>query len=68
VKYTLDVGAYGMPKRRGNGGSRTESHSEQEHSSLSVQVGEDAYFVRGNAMGVADGVGGWARSKHASGK
>lgn len=28
---------------------------------LSVQVGEDAYFMRENAMGVADGVGGWAR-------
>ncbi|KZS93908.1 hypothetical protein SISNIDRAFT_401072, partial [Sistotremastrum niveocremeum HHB9708] len=34
---------------------------------LAVQVGEDAYFIRENAMGVADGVGGWARSrKHSS--
>ena len=30
---------------------------------LAVQIGEDAYFVRDNAMGVADGVGGWARVK-----
>ncbi|KDN48441.1 protein serine/threonine phosphatase 2C [Tilletiaria anomala UBC 951] len=27
----------------------------------SVQVGEDAYFLRPDALGVADGVGGWAR-------
>lgn len=26
----------------------------------SVQVGEDAYFLRPDALGVADGVGGWA--------
>ncbi|KAF8211137.1 hypothetical protein K438DRAFT_1808870 [Mycena galopus ATCC 62051] len=46
-RYTLDVGAYGIPKR---------GHAHR--------VGEDAYFVRENAMGVADGVGGWARVKH----
>lgn len=28
----------------------------------SVQVGEDAYFTRPDAMCIADGVGGWARS------
>ena len=32
-------------------------------SILAVQVGEDAYFVRDNAMGVADGVGGWCRTR-----
>lgn len=31
--------------------------------SLAVQVGEDAYFIRDNAMGVADGVGGWAKAR-----
>ncbi|KAF8907619.1 phosphatase 2C-like domain-containing protein [Gymnopilus junonius] len=36
------------------------------HTSLSVQVGEDAYFVRDNAMGIADGVGGWAKSASCS--
>jgi hypothetical protein len=30
---------------------------------LAVQIGEDAYFVRDNAMGVADGVGGWSRTR-----
>lgn len=58
LKYQLDVGAYGIPKHR----SRT--HANHPHTALSVQVGEDAYFIRGNALGIADGVGGWA--KHSS--
>lgn len=33
-------------------------HSDAEQS---VQVGEDAYFVRTDSMGVSDGVGGWSR-------
>ncbi|KAG6914551.1 hypothetical protein DXG01_016660 [Tephrocybe rancida] len=33
-----------------------------------VQVGEDAYFVREGAVGVADGVGGWARNLNGSEK
>ncbi|KAJ7777192.1 hypothetical protein B0H16DRAFT_1301973 [Mycena metata] len=76
-KYTLDVGAYGIPKR-GNGhgqGQRVRGMhtgaggygAEVTDAPLAVQVGEDAYFVRENAMGVADGVGGWARVKHAGG-
>lgn len=75
-RYHFDVGAYGIPKitrgsvvsgRDGRGtaahwnssspGSRTTDGLD-----LAVQVGEDAYFVRENAMGVADGVGGWSRS------
>jgi hypothetical protein len=27
----------------------------------SVRVGEDAYFIREGALGIADGVGGWAK-------
>ncbi|KAJ7493171.1 hypothetical protein B0H11DRAFT_2005199 [Mycena galericulata] len=60
ARYTLEVGAYGIPKRH---------HHQQQRASyatdapLAVQVGEDAYFIRENAMGVADGVGGWARVK-----
>lgn len=30
----------------------------------SLQVGEDAYFLKDDAMGIADGVGGWASSSH----
>ncbi|KAJ3577025.1 hypothetical protein NP233_g37 [Leucocoprinus birnbaumii] len=69
LKYQLDVGAYGIPKRcRTTPSSRRHhSHSAHQHSSteditLAVQIGEDAYFVRDNAMGVADGVGGWSKS------
>lgn len=59
-------GAAGIPKSSQTlipsivGASGTSNSFTAEHS---VQVGEDAYFVspRGSAMGVADGVGGWAR-------
>ena len=60
LRYQLDVGAYGIPKNRSN--HHHPKSSSYPHSHLSVQVGEDAYFVRDNAMGIADGVGGWARS------
>ncbi|KAI0319464.1 hypothetical protein OF83DRAFT_1109968 [Amylostereum chailletii] len=77
-KYHFDVGAYGIPKRSrsvvsgrdGHGSAGIWSSAPNSHSSavtdaldLAVQVGEDAYFVRENAMGVADGVGGWSRSR-----
>ncbi|KAI0349827.1 hypothetical protein OH77DRAFT_1525352 [Trametes cingulata] len=73
TRYQLDVGAYGIPKRsRGqfvagrDGHGRfapgeARSESNQDDLGRAVQVGEDAYFVRDNAMGVADGVGGWSR-------
>ncbi|KAJ6568341.1 hypothetical protein DFH09DRAFT_918021 [Mycena vulgaris] len=61
-RYTLDVGAYGIPKRCHRPHQR--GLHTQTDAPLAVQVGEDAYFVRENAMGVADGVGGWARVKH----
>jgi hypothetical protein len=32
---------------------------EESNHYFSVQVGEDSYFKRYNALGVADGVGGW---------
>lgn len=39
--------------------SRGETRIDVE-ALRSVQVGEDAYFLRSDALGVADGVGGWA--------
>ncbi|KAH7908687.1 hypothetical protein BJ138DRAFT_1068361, partial [Hygrophoropsis aurantiaca] len=71
MRYHLDVGAYGIPKRAGEharegyglGSGRLFQERSAEDLSLAVQVGEDAYFIRDNAMGVADGVGGWARVK-----
>ncbi|EKM77252.1 hypothetical protein AGABI1DRAFT_108357 [Agaricus bisporus var. burnettii JB137-S8] len=63
LRYQLDVGAYGIPKRCRPVPSRRHGPSPSgDPASLAVQVGEDAYFVRDNAMGVADGVGGWAKS------
>jgi hypothetical protein len=76
VRYHLDVGAYGIPKKakgqvsgRGigtgnaNGWLKMDAQHQKEDLSLAVQVGEDAYFIQENAMGVADGVGGWSRAK-----
>ncbi|GJE94022.1 hypothetical protein PsYK624_101900 [Phanerochaete sordida] len=71
TRYHLDVGAYGIPKhsrdpRAGRGGHMNKpftSTSASHDGSTAVQVGEDAYFIRENAMGIADGVGGWARAK-----
>ncbi|KAF8638132.1 hypothetical protein AX17_002431 [Amanita inopinata Kibby_2008] len=70
-RYQLYVGAYGIPKKCAapgiSAGRRrgipTRSQSTDEDMGLAVQVGEDAYFVRDNAMGVADGVGGWSKGK-----
>lgn len=73
TRYQLDVGAYGIPKRsRGQFVAGRDGHGRfapgdgrpehnQEELGRAVQVGEDAYFVRDNAMGVADGVGGWSK-------
>ncbi|KAA1471045.1 hypothetical protein DENSPDRAFT_849975 [Dentipellis sp. KUC8613] len=74
-KYHFDVGAYGIPKRGAragtsssplwsvNNGNVNSGSRVMDGLDLAVQVGEDAYFVRENAMGVADGVGGWSRCK-----
>ncbi|KZT01666.1 uncharacterized protein LAESUDRAFT_763533 [Laetiporus sulphureus 93-53] len=75
VRYHLDIGAYGIPKRsrgacmagcdgRAKLGLDDALQRQRDHAkslNRAVQVGEDAYFVHGNAMGVADGVGGWSR-------
>lgn len=68
LRYQLDVGGYGIPKRcrtRHTLRSFSTTATPDHDPCLSVQVGEDAYFVRDNAMGVADGVGGWARARGA---
>jgi hypothetical protein len=73
-RFHFDVGAYGIPKRHpssidsGRGVAGDAEHWSHhlrlgDGLDLAVQVGEDAYFVRDNAMGVADGVGGWSRTR-----
>lgn len=72
-RYHLDVGAYGIPKHSRKGGRVAGRDGftpgagiQCDHaSSHAVQVGEDAYFIRENAMGVADGVGGWSKARKA---
>jgi hypothetical protein len=58
--YTLNLGVSGYPKS-GKIPSPTEQQDDLIYSS--TQVGDDAYFKRHDALGVADGVGGWRTHK-----
>ncbi|CAG7850568.1 SubName: Full=Uncharacterized protein {ECO:0000313/EMBL:CCA69882.1} [Serendipita indica DSM 11827] len=58
--YRLSSAGHGIPKPR-----HAALPEEDKALTLAVQVGEDAYFVTQNGLGVADGVGGWSSSKHA---
>lgn len=63
IRYSLNLGVSGYPKR----GKVTEQPEDHTVYS-SVQVGDDAYFKRHDALGVADGVGGWRTHKGKSGR
>ncbi|KAF9963350.1 hypothetical protein BGZ65_004119, partial [Modicella reniformis] len=54
--YVFAHGASGFAKNPGKAPTLTP---EEDRAYFSVQVGEDAYFRRHDALGVADGVGGW---------
>ncbi|KAL8286173.1 hypothetical protein RQP46_004661 [Phenoliferia psychrophenolica] len=61
-------GAYGIPKaklgddrgREGKGKDVASRETSEPEHALSVGIGEDAYFLRTDSLGVADGVGGWS--------
>ncbi|KAI8602828.1 phosphatase 2C-like domain-containing protein [Dissophora ornata] len=55
--YVFAHGASGFAKNPGKAPTLTP---EEDHAYFSVQVGEDSYFSRHDALGVADGVGGWS--------
>ena len=55
--FKFEVGVSAAPKK-----IQKTLHDPNE---LSVQVGEDAYFYRKDALGVADGVGGWCSVRKA---
>ena len=59
-RYRLSSAGHGIPKPR-----HVALPEEDKALTAAVQVGEDAYFVTQNGLGVADGVGGWSSSKHA---
>lgn len=62
-KYQFYVGAYGIPKKCDPSTRRRPIPQSEDDMGLAVQIGEDAYFIRDDAMGVADGVGGWAKAR-----
>ncbi|KAF9086746.1 hypothetical protein BGX23_008620 [Mortierella sp. AD031] len=55
--YVFAHGASGFAKNPNKGQTLTP---EEDQAYFSVQVGEDSYFRRHDALGVADGVGGWS--------
>jgi protein phosphatase PTC7 len=59
-RYRLSSAGHGIPKPR-----HVALPEGDQALTSAVQVGEDAYFVTHNGLGVADGVGGWSSSKHA---
>ncbi|KAJ3326625.1 hypothetical protein HDU93_002358 [Gonapodya sp. JEL0774] len=66
----MAIGVAGHPKtvfagKKKKGGA-VEEPKEPEREFLSVGVGEDAYFRRDDAIGVADGVGGWHRVQNSN--
>ncbi|KAI8381599.1 phosphatase 2C-like domain-containing protein [Radiomyces spectabilis] len=58
--YVFAHGASGFAKR-----GRNVPYPSDDYY-YSVQIGEDAYFRRPDALGVADGVGGWKGTKSAN--
>ncbi|CAO3623821.1 unnamed protein product [Mucor hiemalis] len=61
--YTLNLGVSGYPK---SGKIPSETQEQDDLIYSSTQVGDDAYFKRHDALGVADGVGGWRTHKGAN--
>ncbi|KAG0004679.1 hypothetical protein BGZ80_009673 [Entomortierella chlamydospora] len=61
--YVFAHGASGFAKNPGKVPTLTPEEDRAYHS---VQVGEDSYFVRHDALGVADGVGGWSNTTGAN--
>ncbi|KAG8738414.1 hypothetical protein FRC10_006909 [Ceratobasidium sp. 414] len=62
IPWSFECGAFGIAKAKAK---RKLASDVDDDLGLSVQVGEDSYFVRPDALGVADGVGGWAHHAHA---
>lgn len=65
--YCFASGAAAFPKNesitlRGSSSKARVDLLESEKNLLSVTCGEDAYFVRSDGLGIADGVGAWAYS------
>lgn len=58
--YIFAHGASGFAKRQRYTTPDSKLNNGTKEQYYSTQIGEDAYFRRADALGVADGVGGWA--------
>lgn len=62
--YILNASASGIPKQRHQTPSpRTPTPSDPLTHTTAVQVGEDAYYLRPESLGISDGVGGWSSAR-----
>ncbi|KAI8325442.1 protein serine/threonine phosphatase 2C [Martensiomyces pterosporus] len=59
--YTFSHAATGIPKHE----NRAAPIADPAEDELATSSGEDAFFHRSDALGIADGVGGWAGVKNA---
>ncbi|KAI8068526.1 phosphatase 2C-like domain-containing protein [Gongronella butleri] len=64
--FVFAHGASGFAKRRTKLHRKPYHLPQQDDLIYSEQMGEDAFFRRNDAIGVADGVGGWAGTNQAA--
>jgi hypothetical protein len=61
--YRFAAGASGFAKRRAQQQQQQQKGMSMTDAYCGHQVGEDAYFVRHDALSVGDGVGGWINTE-----
>ncbi|KAJ2768746.1 hypothetical protein IWQ56_002821, partial [Coemansia nantahalensis] len=54
-----------LPRRAGTAPASASTAGGQDAEEMAASAGEDAFFHRADAIGIADGVGGWAGVKDA---
>ncbi|GHJ85949.1 hypothetical protein NliqN6_2351 [Naganishia liquefaciens] len=62
--FVLNASASGIPKQRHQTPSpRDPSAADPLSNTTATQVGEDAYYLRPESLGISDGVGGWSNAR-----
>lgn len=62
--FILNASASGIPKQRHQTPApRDPQASDLLSKTTAIQVGEDAYYLRPESLGISDGVGGWSSAR-----
>lgn len=62
--FILNASASGIPKQRHQTPApRDPQASDPLSTTTATQVGEDAYYLRPESLGISDGVGGWSSAR-----